>query len=189
MRPLFQPMETTVLQIIQTTVFTLCLLTLAATNVPAVDQSATTQPTKSPTLTISGTGLESTHIGLDRLATLPRTSLKVKEKEGEEFTYEGVKVADILAVAGMKFGQSLRGERLADYLLADSAEGFRVVFALTELDADFSDRVVLLADRRNGQAIDGRDGPLRIVVSDERKHARWVRNVTALTVRSAPKPN
>lgn len=164
---------------------TICLT--AAARAPANDQAAASQGNQSPTLTISGSGLELTKLSHDKLVTLPRTTLKVHEKEGEEFAYEGVKMADVLAVAGMKFGQSLRGERLADYLLAESVDGFRVVFALTELDPDFSDRIVLLADRRNGQAIEGRDGPLRIVVSDERKHARWVRNVSALTIHSAPK--
>src|SRR5262245_261116 len=125
---------------------------MMAASAPTGDQVAATQPKQSPILTISGSGLELTKIGVDKLAALPRTTVKVREKEGEEFTYEGVKAADVLAVAGMKFGQSLRGERLADYLIVEAADGYRVLFALTELDPDFSDRIVLLADKRNGQA-------------------------------------
>lgn len=163
---------------------------LAAARASFVDQASTTQP-QTPSkqgavsVKVSGTGLTSIELGLDKLQSMPRATVKVKEKDGEEAAYEGVRVADILAAAGLKFGQSLRGERLSDYLLAEAGDGYRVVFALTELDPDFSDRVVLLADRRDGKAIEGRDGPLRIIVSDERKHARWVRNVAAMTIQSA----
>ncbi len=37
----------------------------------------------------------------------------------------------------------------------------------------------------NGEPLNQREGPLKVIVSDERKHARWVRNVTALTVRTS----
>lgn len=135
---------------------------------------------------IDGVGLKATTLDLNALAALPRTTLTVKEKDESSSVYEGVRLSDALAAAGMTFGQSLRGPRLADYLIAQAGDGYRVVFALTELDPEFSDRVVLLADKRDDKAIDGRDGPLRIVVSDERKHARWVRNVARLTIASAP---
>jgi hypothetical protein len=147
------------------------------------------QPTTSSAveLSISGAGLTTTHVGLDKLASLPRATLKVKEKQDNvENTYEGVRMADILSQAGMKFGQSLRGARLADYLLAEDPKGYRVVFALTELDGEFSDRVVLIANRRDGAPIAPPEGPLRIIVSDEHKHARWLRNVAKLTILSAP---
>lgn len=39
-----------------------------------------------------------------------------------------------------------------------------------------------LANRCNGKGLSEHDEPLRIVVSDEKRHARWVRQVTGLTV-------
>ncbi|HEY6564828.1 MAG TPA: hypothetical protein VIY86_10055, partial [Pirellulaceae bacterium] len=78
-----------------------------------------------------------------------------------------------------------RGPRMADYLIAQSLDGYRVVFALPELDSEFSDRVVIVADRLNGKPLDERDGPLRIIVSDEFKHARWIRQLNLLTVATA----
>jgi hypothetical protein len=42
---------------------------------------------------------------------------------------------------------------------------------------------VLLADLRDGMPLVEREGLYRIVVPDEKKQARWVRQVTALTVR------
>lgn len=150
----------------------------------------TTQPGRSrdgTLLKVGGVGLNATDFDAPRFSSLPRTSVSVKERDGASTTFEGVRVADILTAAGMKFGHNLRGPRLADYLIAEAGDGYRVVYTLTEFDAEFSDRVVLLADRCDGKPLPDRDGPLRIVVSDERKHARWVRNTTRLTIESAPK--
>jgi hypothetical protein len=116
------------------------------------------------------------------LSRMDRRTVKAKDQNGHESVYEGVLVADILKKAGMKQGKELRGELLATYLLVEAADGYRVVFALPELDAVFTDRIVLLADRRDGKPLDDRQGPFRIVVPEEKRPARWVRQVTALTV-------
>ncbi len=42
--------------------------------------------------------------------------------------------------------------------------------------------MILLADRRDGQPISTKEGPLRIVVPGEKKFARWVRQVIKLRV-------
>jgi hypothetical protein len=59
---------------------------------------------------------------------------------------------------------------------------YRVVFALAELDPGYTDRVILLADRADGQPLDSKTGPFRIVVPGEKRMARWVRQVIVLKV-------
>jgi hypothetical protein len=83
-------------------------------------------------------------------------------------------------------GEKLRGSNMALYLLIEAADGYRVVFALPELAPGFTERVVLLADQRDGQPLSTTEGPLRLVVPDEKRHARWVRQVGSGTVRRAP---
>ena len=72
------------------------------------------------------------------------------------------------------------------YLLVEAADGYRVVFALPELDPAFTDRVILLADRADGHPLDNKEGPFHIVVPGEKRMARWVRQVTSLKVVQAP---
>jgi len=139
-------------------------------------------------LKVRGAGLKSVDLTSADLAGMGRRTLTVKEKDGAEAKYEGVTVEDILTKAGMTFGQSLRGARLRDYLVADASDGYGVVFALPEISAEFSDRVVIVADRVDGGPIPPKDGPLRVIVSDEKKHARWVRNVVSLSVQSSVAP-
>jgi hypothetical protein len=97
-----------------------------------------------------------------------------------------VALVDLLRLAGAPLGQELRGQHLAIYLLIEAANGYRVVFALPELDPTFTDREVLLADRRDGQPLAAAEGPLRLVVPGEKHHARWVRQVLSDTIRRAP---
>ena len=116
------------------------------------------------------------------LARFPRHSLRATDELGKESLFEGVLVAEILKSAGVKFGKELRGKRLADYLLAETADGYRVVFALPEFDPSFKQTLVLLADRRDGNPLGESDGQLRLIIPHEKRYARWVRHLVALHV-------
>jgi DMSO/TMAO reductase YedYZ molybdopterin-dependent catalytic subunit len=118
----------------------------------------------------------------EEMANLPRQTVKAKAHDGTESQYEGVALAEVLAKAGVPTGKDLRGKAMALYLVVEASDGYRAVFALPELDPAFSDRVILLADRRDGRPLSPRDGPLQIVVPGEKKHARWVRQVIRLRV-------
>jgi hypothetical protein len=61
-------------------------------------------------------------------------------------------------------------------------DGYRVVFALPELDPGFSDNEVLLVDRENGGPLSTTEGPLRIVAPHEKRPVRWIRNVQRIQV-------
>jgi hypothetical protein len=82
-------------------------------------------------------------------------------------------------------GEKLRGSQLSKFLLVQAADGYRALFALPELDPAFTDAVVPLADRRDGQPLAPSEGPLRLVVANEKRQARWVRQVKVLSVLQA----
>jgi len=123
---------------------------------------------------------------LDDLTTLPRREVRARDRDGTEATFTGVALVDLLRLAEVPLGDKLRGSNMALYVLIEAADGYRVVFALPELDPAFTERVVLLADRRDGQPLAAAEGPLRLVVPDEKRQARWVRQVGSCTVRRAP---
>jgi DMSO/TMAO reductase YedYZ molybdopterin-dependent catalytic subunit len=113
---------------------------------------------------------------------LPRQAVRAKDHDGKEAEFEGVPLVEVLKTSGVKFGQDLRGPALASYLVVEAADAYRAVFALPELDPAFTDRVILLADRRDGKPLGGSAGPLRVIVPGEKRHARWVRQVIGLRV-------
>jgi hypothetical protein len=64
-------------------------------------------------------------------------------------------------------------------------DAYRVVFALPELDPAFTDQMILLADRRDDKPLPSNEGPWRIVVPNEKRQGRWVRQVVAITIKRA----
>lgn len=118
------------------------------------------------------------------IAKLPRKILRTTD-HGTEATFEGVPLVEVLKLAGVEFGETLRGKRLEMYLLIEAGDGYKAVFALPELDPAFTDKLILLADRRDGRLMSNEEGPLRLVIPDEKRHARWVRRVVGLIVRRA----
>jgi DMSO/TMAO reductase YedYZ molybdopterin-dependent catalytic subunit len=135
------------------------------------------------TLSVRGEVTTPLQLAAGDLARMNRRSVKVKDHAGRPAVFEGVLVSDILKKAGVKHGKELRGKSLATYLLVEAADGYQAVFALPELDEEFTDRLVLLADRKDGEKLNEREGPFRVVVPDEKRPARWVRQVVALTIR------
>jgi DMSO/TMAO reductase YedYZ molybdopterin-dependent catalytic subunit len=123
---------------------------------------------------------------LEDLAALPRRQVRARNRDGTEATFAGVALVDLLRLAGVPLGTELRSKNMTIYLLIEAADDYRVVFALPELDPAFTERVVVLADQRDGQPLAAAEGPLRLVVPDEKRQARWVRQVRSCTVRRAP---
>jgi hypothetical protein len=115
------------------------------------------------------------------IAALPHVKVSTSAS-GAAATFEGVALEAVLEKAGVEFGASLKGKRLASYLLVEAADGYRVVIALPELDPAFTDKQVVLAFLKDGKPLDEKEGPYRIVIPDEKRMARWVRQVTTLKI-------
>jgi DMSO/TMAO reductase YedYZ molybdopterin-dependent catalytic subunit len=163
------------------------LFTLATLVALAIGAHATRAQSSAPDyqLNISGEVERSLKLGPSDLAKLPRRSVKARDHGGAEATFEGVALVDVLQLAGVKFGEGLKGKNLALYLVVEAADDYRAVFALPELDPAYNDRVMLLADRRDGAKLDDKEGPLRVVVPGEKRQARWVRQVRSLIIKRA----
>lgn len=125
-------------------------------------------------------------LSAESLAGLPRREVTVNEEHGGPATYSGVDLGAVLARAGVPHGEALRGRLLAAYAVVVASDGYRVVFALPELDPAVTGKVVLLADQRNGGPLAAGLAPFRIVVPDEKRHARWIRNAVEVDVDLAP---
>jgi hypothetical protein len=69
--------------------------------------------------------------------------------------------------------------------LAEGADGYKVVYALPEFDTDFTDGLILIADRKDGELLPPKEGPLRMVVPWEKRQARWIRQLTVLRLGQA----
>jgi hypothetical protein len=115
------------------------------------------------------------------LAAMPREKASVPEPDGTQAEYEGVPLREILKRAGLPFGK-LRGKALTTYVLAKAHDGYQVVFTLGEIDAEFGDQQILVADKREGKALLGYQGPFRLLCPHDKAGARSVRMLEALEI-------
>jgi DMSO/TMAO reductase YedYZ molybdopterin-dependent catalytic subunit len=174
----------TVLWLFCASVFALLGLHLAAQTAPTRSRDAKEDSRGDPRVLVRITG-EVAHpqaISAPEFAKLPRQAVRARNHAGAEAQYEGVALVDLLAKAGVPGDKELKGQAMVLYVVVEASDGYRAVFALPELDRSFTDRVILLADRKDGQSLDAREGPLQVIVPGEKKHARWVRQVVQLKV-------
>ena len=116
------------------------------------------------------------------LEALPHVKVRVSEHSSGLVLFEGVPLKSVLEKAGVSFGESMKGKGLSNCLLVEAADGYRAVIALPELDPAFTDKQTLLAFLRDGKPLGDKEGPYRIVIPDEKRIARWVRQVTTLKI-------
>jgi DMSO/TMAO reductase YedYZ molybdopterin-dependent catalytic subunit len=148
--------------------------------------SAPRTTSAAPGIRIEGDVPRAITLSADQIRALPRQRIRATDHGKPPATYEGVALADVLGQAGVEFGATLRGPRLASYLVVEAADGYRAVFALAELDSAFVAEPVLLVDTMDGQPLPAAAGPYRIVAPNEKRPARWVRQVTVLRVLTTP---
>ena len=138
------------------------------------------------TLAISGAVERQLNLRISDLEKMPHVSVEVKDHDGNLTTYEGVPLVELLRSAGAAIGERLRGATMASYVLAEAKDGYRVVFAMPELDPAFTDSKVLVAYAANGKPLPDGQGPLRIVAPQDKRPARWIRMLQRIQVVKIP---
>ena len=116
------------------------------------------------------------------LAKMPCETATLADMDGSKVDYEGVALTEILKKAGIAFGKEMRGKALAGYVLAEARDGYQVVFSLGELDPGVVGTRVIVADQRDGKPLSAQQGPIRLVVTSDKRPARSVRMVERLHV-------
>jgi hypothetical protein len=120
------------------------------------------------------------------LKSMPRTTVTVHNEHSKaDETYAGVRLADVLGKLGAPLGHDLRGVALSGYIVATGSDGYVAVIALAEADPTFHSGEVIVADTMNGQPLDAKSGPFKLVVTEDKRPARWVRNLVSLELKSA----
>jgi hypothetical protein len=132
-------------------------------------------------LTVQNEDGKSVVLARNQIETMPHVKVTTGTT-ATAATFEGVPLEAVLEKAGVEFGETLKGKRLASCLLVEAADGYRVVIALPELDPAFNSKQIVLAFLKDGKPLDEKEGPYRVVIPDEKRMARWVRQVTALKI-------
>jgi hypothetical protein len=134
-------------------------------------------------LTLKGLKGEARTISEAELRAMPHLPA-TSDNEGRKTAYEGVKVASLLSLVGFTPQEQLRGPALATVVLFTASDGYVVALTLADLDVDFRDGNVVVADAKGGQPLDAKEGPFRLVVEGDKRAARSVRNLAGIELRN-----
>jgi hypothetical protein len=145
------------------------------------------QPAVAPAqLRLSAPSREPIVLSQTELKSLPHITLTVENTHAnEKETYSGVRIADLFTKLGAPLGKELRGKAMVSYIKASAPDGYAVVFSIAEIDPEFHSGEIIVADQMNGQPLDARSGPFKLVATEDKRPARWVRNLTTLELRTA----
>lgn len=134
------------------------------------------------TLTVTGKIDSPIDLTPKDFASLPHLKVSGTDHNGNRNEYDGVPLYTILQKAGVPSGDSLHGKKMLLYLQAEALDGYKVVYALQEVDTAFTDNTIIVADKKNNELLDSKEGPLQIIVPKEKKHSRWIRQLRTLRI-------
>ncbi len=147
--------------------------------------SATPMPAAGTTLALIGLTTQSVVTG-ETIKAMPHQTVTIQNGHTHAMeTYSGVPLAALLETVGAPTGKDVHGKALSEYVVATGADGYKAVLALAEAEPDFHPGQILVADALAGQPLDTKEGPFKLIVSEDQHPARSVHNLVKIQVREA----
>jgi DMSO/TMAO reductase YedYZ molybdopterin-dependent catalytic subunit len=120
-------------------------------------------------------------LSIEELEKLPQESLTV-ELEGQKVTFSGPSVHAVLGLAGLKLDDPSRPINRTRHVIVGGADGYTAAYGLLEFDPGVTATNAIVALKRNGNALDASEGPLRLVTSGDKRATRWVKQTVRIGV-------
>ena len=81
-----------------------------------------------------------------------------------------------------RHGDKTKRELLRMALLASGADDYSVAVSMAEVDSTVADGKLIVAVQRDHATLPPEEGPFRLAVEKDHRPARWVKNLTRLTI-------
>jgi hypothetical protein len=134
------------------------------------------------TLTVDG---KATTLSVAELQAMPQKTVTVHNEHAKaDETYSGVLLGDLLTKYGFPVDKTTHQEMLRSYLVAAGTDKYWVLYSVTEIESSEHSGDVIVATSMGGKPL-GEDGQLKLIDTSDKKPQRWVRNLSAITVKSA----
>jgi hypothetical protein len=139
-------------------------------------------PSASLTLTVNG---NATKLSVTDLQAMPQKTVKVHNAHNNmDETYAGVALGDLLAKAGFVADKTTQKKMLHSFIQAEGTDKYWVLYSAIEAEPSEHDGDVIVATAMDGKPL-GADGNFKLISTADKKPQRWVRNLTAITLKSA----
>lgn len=153
---------------------------LAVVIASATQATAQSSATATPSLTLIGLDGKARTLSVAQLQALPQVEVADSSAETGRLLFSGPTLRSVVSLVGAPQGHELRGPSMTIVVVAEASDGYKVVYALAELDEQFGARTAIVALSENGRALSPRYGPFRIAIQGEAHRARWIRQLTVL---------
>lgn len=118
------------------------------------------------------------------LQALPQQTIKVHNAHANvDETYSGPLLADVLTKAGLVLTEKSEHTLLHEYIIAKGTDGYWVTYSVAEVEPGLHSSKVIVALTRNGTVLTT-GGQFQLANDMDKKPARWVHNVTAISVKT-----
>jgi hypothetical protein len=143
---------------------------------------APASPSTNLVLTVDG---KATTLSVADLEGMPQKTVNVHNEHTKmDETYSGVALSDLLAKYGLPVDKTTHQKMLRSYIVAQGTDKYWVLYSVTEIEGSEHNADVIVAITEGGKPL-GEDGLLKLVDSADKRPARWVRNLSAITVKTA----
>lgn len=146
----------------------------------------------SPSFVLDGLVATPMTFDYDALAALPSVEETVSFIAGggmEMHTYRGVRLYDLLQMAGPQSDPSRKNDTIRFYVQVTGSDGYTAVLAWGEFDPFLEGKDVLVAYMDNGQPLPPGAGMAKLVVPGDSHGARYVSGIVSITLMAAPLPD
>lgn len=161
----------------------LALVTVQPTAYPQADMAAHKAPAaaRSTSLAITGLGGTTRTLTPDEFKALPHITVQVHNAHnGKDESYSGVPVRDLLALVPPPAGTKNVSANV-QVVVASATDNFHVVLTLCDTNPDCRTGQTIVADQQDGAPL-AADGAFKLIMTEDKKPARWARNLQSLTV-------
>jgi hypothetical protein len=118
------------------------------------------------------------------LKALPHVTVSVHNAHNnKDESYSGVPVKDLLALVEPAKGEGPKTSANMMVVIASATDNFHVAITLCDTNPECRNGQAIVADTLDGAPI-ATDGAFKLVLTEDKKPARWARNLSSLTVKA-----
>jgi hypothetical protein len=130
-------------------------------------------------VSLSGLDGQKSILTMAELDALPHVQISMQE-HGTSHVFEGALLGDVLARVGAPAGKAIHGKELADVVVVEALDGYKVVIELAATDPTVRKERMILADRMDGALLGSDRRPFQLVVEGDLRPARSARMVSSI---------
>lgn len=138
---------------------------------------------RSTSLAVTGLAGTTRTLTPDEFKALPHVTVQVHNAHNnKDESYSGVPVRELLALVPPPAGSKNVSANM-QVVIAGATDSFHVAITLCDTNPDCRSGQAIVADTQDGAPM-AADGAFKLILTEDKKPARWARNLQSLTVKT-----